>query len=98
MVQPASEYSLEEIQIGIKGDVDWLQSLVHKHPNWNWPLPTLAMATELQALAAMKPLELVGIRNFSLRFRHHVAEQHLKGMEEFLWRAEALERLALANP
>ena len=98
MPSPTINHSLEEIQEGALRDVAWLEDVIKRHPRWSWPPPVLLLAREFRALAVQQPLDLVRIRDFTARLREHVRAHDLKGLEPFIWYAEALEFLAEAIP
>jgi len=54
----------------------------------------LVFAREFQVLAGEQPLDYTRIQDFTSRLRHHILSHHLKGLEDIIWHAQALERLA----
>ncbi len=98
MPQPTINHSLEEIQEGALKKIAWLEDVIAKHPRWSWPPPVLVLAREFQTLATDQPLDLIRIRDFTIRLRQHIIAHRLKGFEPFIWYAEALEHLAETQP
>ena len=94
MAEPTIRMSLEEIRKDAKMDIAFFESTAARHTSWEWPVPMLSFAREFQTLASESPLDQGRIRGFRARLHQHIREQRLKGMEPFIWRAEALEALA----
>ena len=92
MTQPVLNVSLEEIRQEILRLIGWLESALVRHPSW--APSVLVLAREFQTLATEQPLDAVRIRDFTNRIRQHIISHHLKGFDDVIWHAEALERLA----
>jgi hypothetical protein len=91
MAQPVLNLSLEEVRQEVIRLIAWLESAAAHR---SWAAPMLVFAREFQALASEQPLDAVRIRDFTVRLRQHIVTHHLKGFDDVIWYAEALERLA----
>jgi hypothetical protein len=92
MSQPVLNVSLEEIKKEILHLIEWLKKTSVRRQSWATPL--LVFAQEFQALANMQPLDPTRIRDLTSRLRQHIIDHLLKGFDDVVWHAEALEHLA----
>jgi hypothetical protein len=89
MPHPVLNVSLEEIRQEALRLSRWLETTrVH------WAPPLLVFAREFQTLANEQPLDADRIQNFISRLQQHIISHRLKGFDDVMWHAEALERLA----
>ena len=89
MSHPVLKASIEEIRQEVLRLIGWLEST----PTY-WAPPLLVFAREFHTLANEHPLDAVRIQDFIARLRHHIISHRLKGFDDVIWHAEALERLS----
>jgi hypothetical protein len=94
MANPVLNVSLAEIRDEIAEMIAFLESTSSKHPSWSWPPLLLVLVREFQTLSAEPKLDPECIHDFTLKLTQHIRTHRLKGFDDFIWYAEALERLA----
>lgn len=96
-MKPALRLSLAEMQSEALEEITWLESVAAKYPKWKWPLELLPYAKEFQKLVASHAVDPHAAHDFTERLKNHIRKNRLKGIEPFIWRAEAFETLANEN-
>jgi hypothetical protein len=90
--------SLAEIRRDAREEVRFLEETVARYPRWTWPKRLLEFAREFESLASQDQVELQRAHDFTLRLKAHVRHERLKGVEPFIWHAEALEDYVANEP
>jgi hypothetical protein len=90
--------SVSEIQQEVASLIQHLERSIAQHPNRDWRSAMLALAREFRTLAAEQPLDALRIQDFTGRLRRHILSHSLKGLDDVIWFAEALERHAAVLP
>ena len=98
MQRPVLNLSLEEITNVIVETIEFLEDTLSRHPDLTWPAPLLLLVREFQTLAMAPDLKPESIHDFTLRLTRHMVSHRLKGLDDLIWHAEALERLAKNTP